>query len=134
MRVRCTKILVPPMEHGGVELAEHDAITIGKEYVVLSICVHPDWGAEFLIPDDLLGPKGSMWPAAMFETVDDRLPSKWVAQIDEDGFLNFAPRSWLRPGFWGPEYTESGVQTHEERVQAVADYRRERDIILRESA
>ena len=130
--MRCNKILLPTVENPGGELAEHDAITIGKEYVVLHICVDPDSGTEFAILDDRPDSR-SQWPARMFETVDDRMPSNWVAQYDEDGFLNIAPRLWLVPGFWGPEYLESGYKSPEDRLESGRDYRRERDIIIRES-
>lgn len=117
---------------GPGELPEHDAITIGKDYVVIFICVDPDSGAEFAILDDRPDSR-SQRPARMFETVDDRMPSNWVAQYDEDGFLNIAPRSWLVPGFWGAEYLESGYKSPEERLQSGRDFKRELEIIVRES-
>ena len=104
--------------------------TVGKEYVVEMITCYAGKSAELSIRGDHDRP--NQVPADRFETIDGRLPSNWVAAIDEDGHLQIGPESWLRPDFW-LDYFGSEGSTHEQTLQAIDEYRRERDVILRES-
>lgn len=74
-------------------------LTVGRTYTVLAIQVGP--GREItlrIVSDD--GHTPGLYASTQFETVDDRIPPEWVAQIDDTGALRLAPRAWLRPGFW----------------------------------
>lgn len=46
----------------------------------------------------------------MFETVDPRIPSCWIASLSDQGTLRLAPRTWQRPDFWG-DYFNREPQT-----------------------
>jgi hypothetical protein len=70
-------------------------------------------------------------PADMFETVDSLIPSNWVVAI-EDGHLQIGPSAWLRPDFW-LDFCGSDSSTRERTLSARDGYRREREIIVRES-
>ncbi|WP_405805460.1 hypothetical protein [Streptomyces sp. NBC_01187] len=99
MIVRCIKIINPATL---AVVSEHPAVRIGEEYPVLEVLADRAV-VLFRLPDrpgstDPIDTPG-LWDAAMFEVVSDRMPSCWVAELDE-GRLTLAPREWQRPGFW----------------------------------
>lgn len=77
-------------------------VTVGRDYPVLSVDIHPTGGASIqLLTDDrrTLG-----WFAiGDFRTVDSSIPRSWVAVIDA-GMLLLGPAAWLTPGFWEAYY------------------------------
>lgn len=125
MRVRCERII-----RFGEELAEHPGIAVGEEFVVLMVVGTPKYGAELLVHYADGNPV--QWPAAMFTTTDGHVPSTWRAQVDEDGWLTIGPEEWLEPG-WDMAVGGRTGTTHDERVAAGRSFRRESEIILRES-
>ncbi len=95
MKVYCVRLSGPT----GESLTDSRWLTLGKEYVVISINVPPGGRQPMLqiLADDRAP---SWWPAADFLTVSTVIPSNWVAKIGEDGEVDLAPESWLKPGFW----------------------------------
>jgi hypothetical protein len=129
--VRCLKIV----DARGEDTAHHSAISVGDVFVVVEFnairgnephlrVVRPDD-----LPEDRLPP---LWPASMFEVLDPSVPPNWEVHIeivDGTSFLKVAPPSWHRPGFW-----EDLADWTPLSPQAVDDYDRELDTILRESS
>jgi hypothetical protein len=81
---------------------EHPGVQIGEEYPVLEVLAAQS-RILFRLPDrstrrDEIDSPG-LWDAAMFEMVSDRMPTCWVAGLN-DGRLTLAPQEWQRPGFW----------------------------------
>ncbi|WP_405736328.1 hypothetical protein OG607_44620 [Streptomyces sp. NBC_01537] len=75
---------------------------VGEEYPVLEVFATRT-RVLFRLPDrstsrDAIDSPG-LWDADMFEVVSDRMPTCWVAGLN-DGRLTLAPREWQRPGFW----------------------------------
>jgi hypothetical protein len=124
MRVRCIKII--DIETGREEIRTRNGwITIGKEYTVLSLDVHPVRGIYYrLIADD--GGTAGLESAAQFLATSMKLPSNWQAKVDGDGHLELAPLSWLRPGFW-EKYLDR-------EPEAVAEFEIQQELIYAEDA
>ncbi len=82
-------------------------LTIGKEYVVLSIqCSSNSVGKKnyYFIMDDT-GTWGSLQNAKQFEVVSHNIPRSWkVYSKAELDFLEFTPTSWSKEGFWEHYY------------------------------
>jgi hypothetical protein len=98
MIVRAIRIRTSPR---GPELADHFALRVGAEYMVLEVecTVREKHGPiMFRILDGENDP--TMWPADCFELVDGTIPPSWVANIWSNGTLYLAPRRWQRPDFW----------------------------------
>ncbi|MGW0876589.1 hypothetical protein ACWD3J_39835 [Streptomyces sp. NPDC002755] len=99
MIVRCVKIIQPGTS---AVVSEHPGVRIGEEYPVLEVsAARPH--VLFRLPDrsarrDEFDSPG-LWDAAMFEIMSDRMPTCWVAALN-DGRLTLAPQEWQRPGFW----------------------------------
>jgi hypothetical protein len=94
MHVLCSRIINPAT----LQLdARHAAIELDTEYPVLSVVVEPQRGASLRIP--MPDGRPALWDAAMFVTVDGRIPANWVARVDEGGVVQFGPEAWLEAGF-----------------------------------
>jgi hypothetical protein len=124
MRVKCVRL------EGRTSRPFPVRVRIGGEYVVEMITSYPTRGVEFTITDDESDP--AQVPADLFETTDGLLPSNWVAVTSEDGQLLLGPQSWVEPDFW-LDYWGSEASTRERALQAIDEYRREREVIMRES-
>ena len=95
MRVVCQKIVNPAT----LEIEERNPwISVGREYVVLEILAVP--GSYIHLRIDLDSSVSSVWDAAMFETIDQSVPSNWVVEIASDGQLSIGPARWIEAGFW----------------------------------
>jgi hypothetical protein len=123
MIVRAVRIRVSP---GAPELAEHSALRLGAEYMVLEIESTTEGPASFRVLDEEQDP--TMWPSDCFELVDGTIPRSWVAAIWSTGTLYLAPQRWHRPDFWEEFlYGQPGSQAqrlfHEEleRMRAEAE-------------
>ncbi|MCF3136649.1 hypothetical protein [Streptomyces olivochromogenes] len=99
MIVRCIQIISPAT---GKVVTDHPAIRVGAEYPVLEVSTTAR-RVELRIPELLdttdYRDRPGLWDAAMFTVVSSRMPSCWVAEL-EDGRLTLAPREWQRAGFW----------------------------------
>jgi hypothetical protein len=95
MKVRCNRIISPV---DGSRLVESDWLTVGDEYLVVSLLIDPSGHVELRVIDNDGTP--SVWRAEMFETTDERPAPDWLVQLGSDGILEIAPGPWLRPGFW----------------------------------
>ncbi|KIZ15696.1 hypothetical protein [Streptomyces natalensis] len=99
MIVRCTQIISPAT---GEVVPDHPSIRVGAEYPVLEVLTTAN-RVQLRIPEllDTMEHRDSpgLWDASMFTVVSSRMPSCWVAEL-EDGRLTLAPREWQRTGFW----------------------------------
>ena len=127
MRVACIKVVKTVGPDRGEVLESDEGISVGQEFSVLSILAEPQSVWPLLI--QVLHPdRGPLWyPAEMFTTVDSTLPSNWVGELRIDGSFRLAPEAWLKRGFW-EEYFD-----HQRSGAAADSFRRELEIILRES-
>lgn len=94
----------------------------GQEYVVLETYMDPGRQITFRLEVDEIP---SLWPAALFITTEGTIPSNWVARLDRDGTLAFAPRSWFEPDFWDLYFDREPA--------ALAIFESEKERIYRES-
>ena len=117
MKLRCLSIVSPV---DGSQRAESAWLRVGHEYVVLTLLIDASGRVKVQILDEDQTP--SYWQGEMFETSDESLPRNWVARLDPRGLLEFAPRDWLRDGFWEDYF--DGV------AEAEALYERELSIIV----
>ena len=102
MRVRCIALLD---EVSGTPDAESNWLTIGREYVVLSIHMLPGGKVNFLIlSDDNEIPV--LLESSQFIITSGALPESWVVAVDLNGCLVFSPAAWLRAGFWEDYHNE----------------------------
>ncbi|MFF4415539.1 hypothetical protein ACFYY8_23655 [Streptosporangium sp. NPDC001559] len=99
-------------------------LTIGAEYVVLSISVTPNGYCRLQIVGDDGGSPG-LFEAEMFTTISDSVPSIWVSQIEDRGGLTIGPSRWLKEGFWYAYFDDSPAE--------MAAFEEDREIIERES-
>jgi hypothetical protein len=99
------------------------SIRIGEEYVVLEVAASP--GREVRLRLHLTSEVPSLWSSAMFETVDQSIPSNWVVDVANGGHMSMGPASWLEGGFWESYF--DGEQP------AVAVFEQELATILAES-
>jgi hypothetical protein len=99
MIVRCIQIISPAT---GEIVNDHPLIRVGAEYPVLEVLTTAN-RVLLRIPElfDTTEYRDSpgLWDAAMFTVVSSRMPSCWVAEL-EDGSMTLAPREWQRAGFW----------------------------------
>lgn len=127
MRVRCIRLIETAGANRGASLAEHPHLKVGDEFIVSAILFDPQASDPWKLGLQVINRRGSptWWPAEMFETVSNRIPSNWTIQLWDDGSLHLAPDDWLQPGFW--EACFDG------ELEAVAAYRRERAVIVEET-
>jgi hypothetical protein len=130
MRVRCERILSVAGPKEELPPDADASVAHGEEYTVLSILVDPRSEARDAIALQILDSDGpAWWPGEMFTTVSTRIPSNWIAVVDELGFLHIAPAAWLTDGFWEQWYEEY----YGTRGAALDTYERELETILREA-
>jgi hypothetical protein len=130
MVVRCIKIISPGATEE--ELESHPAITVGEQYVVLTVYAshHGVMFRVYALRPEARAPHPgppALWRSEMFEVLANEIPSNWVASTDE-GALRLEPESWLRPGFWMDLNDWSPLSG-----DAMRDYERELHVILREA-
>lgn len=98
MIVRATRIRTSPR---GAELAQHSALRVGGDYLVLEVTCSPkveQGPIMFRILDEENDP--TMWPSDCFELVDGRIPSSWVVGFWDTGAVVLGPKRWQSPEFW----------------------------------
>ena len=118
MRVRCIDNIADRVRR----VSEY-WITPGESYVVLTISVDPDRPIELrVLADD--GRVGLV-DSRLFVTVCGKIPSNWIAVVDDRGILTLAPRKWTRDGFWEDYY--NGVS------EAWEDFESEKATIVSEA-
>ena len=117
MKLLCLRIISPV---DGSPLADSAWVRVGHEYVVLTLLIDAGGQVKARILAEDQTP--SYWAAEMFETSDESLPLNWVGRLGPEGLLEFAPRAWLRRGFW-EDYFDGDAD-------ARAQYERELSVIL----
>ncbi|MFJ2234895.1 hypothetical protein [Streptomyces sp. NPDC087859] len=121
MIVRCIQIISPAT---GEVVTDHPAIRVGADYPVLEVLTGANrvlLRIPELVDTTEYRDRPGLWDAAMFTVVSNRMPSCWVAEL-EDGRLTLAPREWQRAGFWDDYFDDVPA--------AVAEYDRLRAEIL----
>jgi hypothetical protein len=96
MKVRCERLLSPTT---GVPIERSPLLTVGREYLVLSVIAQPGTRILLRLIDDE-GRSPSLWDARMFTTTSTRIPPNWGIRLGEDGVLTIEPTKWLHDGFW----------------------------------
>lgn len=127
MIVRCSIIL----DHRGDERGSHPVLAVGDVLVVLEIVCSPGGEPKFRVVNPERLPKDRMpllWPTRMFEVLDPAIPSNWEAHLGGAGYVQIAPRTWERAGFWEDLSDWSPLS-----ARASEDYDRELAVILAES-
>lgn len=116
MIVRCVRLI---NEVTGEFEESSPWATVGKTYVVLAISMTPDQPVRFrLIGDDAGTPV--LFDSRMFELVSDEIPSSWRVDLVADGFVEMAPSSWLRQGFWDDYFDVDPAARREFEAEATA--------------
>jgi hypothetical protein len=106
-------------------------LTLGAEYVVLSVEASPREGVRFRILDDY-GSTPALHAAAEFDLVSDAVPSNWRVAVGVGGSaaaFELAPAAWLEPTFWIDFFGDGDVAA----IAAREVFERERAIIVTES-
>ena len=90
-------------------------LRLHEEYDVLEIYFLPNHGTQLRIASEEAGVP-VLFDSVLFVTIDDRIPSSWVAQIEPDGALTVGPRRWLAPGFWEDYFNQvpRAIEIYEE--------------------
>lgn len=74
-------------------------LTMGKEYIVLSVFIATGEPVEYrLISDESKTP--ALFAANQFDVIDGSLPFNWIANTVPGSYLELAPSLWTRKGFW----------------------------------
>jgi hypothetical protein len=66
---------------------------------VLAIQSRPTDGSMLLLWSERQA-TAVLFPASDFDVIDDDLPSAWGVKVDLNGYIELAPREWLKDGFW----------------------------------
>jgi hypothetical protein len=97
VRVRCTTL---NYTRGALVSDASAFLTVGHEYVVLSIECSARWGTSYRVLTDENDGGFGLFPSTVFEITDPRLSTRWQCSADADGSVSIAPPLWLGPGFW----------------------------------
>lgn len=95
MKVLCNN-LNPPLSLGSKD--SNGWLTIGKEYVVVSVYGRGDRIDYRIVGDDGFTP--ALQPASQFEIVDGVIPKNWVFRQYSDSEWVIMPAIWAKDGFW----------------------------------
>ncbi len=95
----------PPTPETRWIVREHWSLTLGKRYEVLTIEAD-----SYRLLDDKNGP--FLFDKSGFRVLDDREPSFWISETDEDGERSCGPRQWHEVGFF---------EDYHDGVEAVRD-------------
>jgi len=95
MRVKCLKFIDPDT---GKEVESSSSLTVGKEYVVLSVHVEDGYSTKFQILRDDGTP--SFHIANQFEVISSKIPDTWQIDFVLNSHLSLEPKAWSRLGFW----------------------------------
>jgi hypothetical protein len=113
VKISCVS-LGDPSRDGGAWL------TLGREYLVLSILAVPGNGIRFRIVADN-GRTPILEDSSLFRASNVALPISWVASVSADGVLEIGPARWLTRGYWERYFDrdEEAVAIFEEEVAAM---------------
>lgn len=95
MRVLCNR-LNPRLSSHSKEC--NGWLTIGKEYVVLSVYGRGDRLDYRIIGDDRFTP--ALQAASQFEIIDGNIPNDWMFRQYSDSEWVIMPAAWSADGFW----------------------------------
>ena len=115
MKIKCISTVRPNKK--GV----YEALTIGKEYTVLSIEFYDRLESTFsnslgdFIAYRLKNNDGIVipYPSKLFNITSGELPSCWVSYRTGDFSYSILPDSWARESFWEDYYNDDVVAIEE---------------------
>jgi hypothetical protein len=120
VKVECTKII--SLITGEVGSKSH-SLDIGGVYVVLALSTTPERHILLrVVRSDGFIP--ALFDSRQFKTICSKIPSNWVATIDEAGHFKLTPERWLRPGFWEDYFNampEAVKEFEEEKAKIIAE-------------
>lgn len=93
MRVRLKEAVPPEVQKGPGRW-----LRPGVSYTVLAIEASGRGRHEYRIAAEIQGTP-ALFDARLFEVVDGRLPSNWIATAQGE-HLEFQPAAWTTTGFW----------------------------------
>ncbi len=118
MKVKCINIF---NEHIQEFEQESYWLTIGKEYLVISIEVYPN-RTDYRIIDNSPNNSPGLHNATQFEIVSHTIPSNWQLISDQSyALFCLSPKAWEEVDFWDACYDND--------PKALEIYRREAKII-----
>lgn len=99
----------------------YQALTIGKEYVVLAIEFYDKSISTFsnslgdFVTYRLKDNDGVVipYPSKLFEISSVKLPSCWVSYKKSDDSYSILPSAWARDYFWDDYYNDDGTTINE---------------------
>lgn len=80
-------------------------LTIGREYVVLSVAMVPGLRPVYRLLTDEAGSEG-LFDVRMFEVVDPTPSRRWTVNTSSNGTVELGPRVWAAPSFWETFYDD----------------------------
>ncbi len=119
MKVKCIKI------YNEIKKQYQDSspwLTIGKEYVVLSIEVRENIIYYLLVSDSNNQP--GMHNAVQFEIISGKIPRNWIIEKGSSVIFTLGPEAWWGKNFW--------EKFHDVDPEALETYKREARIIYEE--
>ncbi len=96
MKIRCTKIFD---EHTQQYRDTSLWLTIGKEYLVLSVTIYAHKVWYNIVNDDSQQSPGSH-DAIQFEVISHHIPSNWGIKPGDINLFTLEPRAWSTDDFW----------------------------------
>ena len=118
MKVKCINIY---NEHTKQHQDISHWLTIGKEYVVLSVEIY-DNEVLYLIADDSSNNYPGLHNANQFEVISHKIPSNWQINPGSLSILCLGPKSWEEDDFWDRCYDGD--------LEALNVYKREASVIM----
>ena len=109
----------------------YEALTVGKEYVVLAIEFYDKTEFSKFLGDfvvyRLKSDDGVVipFPSNLFEITLNRLPSSWVSYRRNNEAYSILPRTWARDYFWDDYYNDN--------ADVIQAFRTEEKLILSEA-
>ncbi|CAN5363593.1 hypothetical protein BH10PSE19_BH10PSE19_20650 [soil metagenome] len=119
MKVKCINIY---NEHTKEHESKSSWLTVGKEYIVLTIEVRQNKTSYLIVSDSNQQPV--LQNAIQFEIVSGKIPKNWQITSGDIVFLVMGPSAWQEPGFW------EDCNDHEPKAMEI--YKREARIIYEE--
>ena len=109
MKVKCSNI---EDKATGKLVKNSSWLTIGKEYVVLSVFIATNKAIEYRISSDD-NDTPALFNENQFYVTDNSLSFSWVVNVVSDSYFELAPGLWIREGFW-EEYFDGAPQAVEQ--------------------
>ena len=120
MRVKCSEII---NEHTKQIQASSHWLTLGKEYLVLSMEICDNEISYLLIDDSNNGVPGLHY-ASQFEVMSNKIPTNWKINPGTLNIFTLGPQAWEEDEFW--------ERCYDGDLDAIKVFKREATIIMNE--